>query len=420
VMHRARCLVATLLLVAVVLVGVASGTCNKERFLEQLNITIDEVSCYGGSDAVLTIVSEDKDSGCELYLYTLKREGFQASSKGVFSKLFAGDYELVVKFVGEDEPGKMNLTVGSAAKMSFVASVEDLNNLVCDECLAEATINMSGGVGPYTFDGEVYENGTFILSWLCYGNTSFSVTDDNGCSADFILEFPPPAWCLMDNESSSSHPRDYWTLPEGMLPWLIAVCAVVLVFIVVTFAACCSWSCLSERTATEPKQKLLEQGSKPVTPRSPRSPRTPRTPRSPRSPRVDNARVHDYDASKDAGKKELHVGFKAEPEVHSDSSEPEAAPAPAPKKEVEKNSDDESNKEKKKKKKKKGEKKKKSEKKPSKSNEVELDLMQDHADVSGEEDESNTIAKRRRKKKAESEKPKADNDDSQIELETME
>jgi len=255
---------------------------------------------------------------------------------------------------------------------------------------------MSGGVGPYTFEEEEYENGTFLMTELCYGNTSFSVTDANGCKADFILEFPFPIWCLMDNESSSSSSRDYWTLPDGMLPWLIAAAALVLVFVVAAFVACCCWSCLSERTEPEPKQKLLEQGDA-----------------KPASPDLSNAKVHDYDSDAEKAEKKK----KAESETEPD--EEEAKPAD--------HDDDVQEKDKKKKKKKKkGERKKKDKKKKEEDKpkepepEEEKAVIDEHGFASGEDEEKKVVKKR--KKKSKSKKHKALDEDEevpQVELDEM-
>ena len=106
---------------------------------------------------------------------------------------------------------------------------------------------------------------TFNLTELCYGSTDFSVKDSNGCKIKFNVRLAVPAWCLESNESVSSSSRDYWTLPEGMLPWLIAVCALVVAFVIVGIVACCLWSCVSEHTPSEPKEKDLEKAENSTT-----------------------------------------------------------------------------------------------------------------------------------------------------------
>jgi len=402
-------LTATLLCVVVVFVGVVSGECNTERYLASLNITVSEVTCYGGSNAVVTIESNDTDSGCNLMLYTMKKGDKQSSSKKVFEGLSAGVYELIAKFEGGIS-ASINITVGSMSEMTYTYTVEDYNNLICDECLAEATIFMSGGVGPYKFDNETYENATFLLPWLCYGNTSFSVTDANNCTVVLIFELPIPEWCLMDNESSSSYTRDYWTLPDGMLPWLIVVCAVVALFLVGTFIACCSWSCLSERTLAEPKQKLLEKGEKTASSAAVTA--------EPRNDDLNDDKKVDFEPEPEPKKKQDKLSDAEESDKEKD-------------KEEEKDKDKEEKKSEKKKSEKhkksssKHEKKKKSEEEPVKG-EVELDLMGDDGGASDDDNKGQTIAKRRKKKSQSQSRPsqpkrhKAEDDDSQVELETME
>jgi len=394
-----HCLSAAFLCVAVVLVGVASATCNTTRYLELLNITVKEVTCFGGSDASVTLEPTGSDSGCTLYLYTMKKGDRQFSSKKEFKGLSAGDYELIMKFE-EGVSEKITVTVGSMPEMTFTSTIEDFNELQCDECLAEATVVMSGGVGPYKFDGEVYENATFKLSWLCYGNTSFVVDDANGCQASFILEHPIPEWCLMSNESESSSSRDYWTLPEGMLPWLITVCAVVAVFLIAAFIACCAWSCVSERTLSEPKQKLLEQGNKPE------------------PVDVSNARVHDSEeAQPEKEESDAHVLIVKEPEQKpAEESQPQAQAQEQPESEPEKHEEEgvpEAN-EKKKKHKKKGHKKNHKKKGASAEGaaEAEAGLVDEHALASGEEEEKE--AKKSKKHKAEEEE-----EGPQVELDEM-
>ena len=239
-----------------------------------------------------------------------------------------------------------------------------------------------------------------MLTELCYGNKSFSVTDGNGCVADFILQNPPPDWCLMDNESSSSVPRDYWTLPEGMLPWLIVVCAIVAVFLVAAAVTCSVWSYLSERTKAEPKQRLLEQGK-------------------PGSPNVTNARVHDYESDKEPEKEKEE---KQEPEPQPEGNLVVAAPEVAPHEEA--SAPEESaataeesavpvvkdKKKKKKKKKKKNEKKNEMERRLTGGDEVELDMMEEHHATSGDESHEPETPKKKKTKKHKAEEDPHDGD----------
>lgn len=101
---------------------------------------------------------------------------------------------------------------------------------------------------------------SFVVDALCYGETTLTVVDSKGCAANTTVVVEPPVWCTLSTEnSSSSGPRDYWTLPDGMLPWLLAVCVLVAVFILGTVVACAVWSCVSEHNPAEPKLKTLEE-----------------------------------------------------------------------------------------------------------------------------------------------------------------
>ena len=101
---------------------------------------------------------------------------------------------------------------------------------------------------------------SFIVDALCYGEKAVEVTDSKGCVASTTVVVEPPAWCTGSGaNSSSSGPRDYWTLPDGMLPWLLTVCVLVAVFIIGTVVACAVWSCVSEHNPAEPKLNTLEE-----------------------------------------------------------------------------------------------------------------------------------------------------------------
>lgn len=101
---------------------------------------------------------------------------------------------------------------------------------------------------------------SFVVDGLCYGETTVTVVDSKGCTADTTVVVEPPVWCTLSGEnSSSSGARDYWTLPDGMLPWLLTVCVLVAMFILGTVVACAVWSCVSEHNPAEPKLKTLEE-----------------------------------------------------------------------------------------------------------------------------------------------------------------
>jgi len=346
-----------ILCVVLALASITTAECNIDSFLEHLVVNPTVVSCFGGSDASLTL-EYSEESGCKPSLFTLKKGGFSKSStKGEFKELSAGEYELVIKFEEVKEIARQSIQVDSASAMNYTSTVEDLNGLVCNSCLSTAHIVMKGGVGPYFFNDVECEENAFELKGICYGTKSFSVTDSKGCVASFDLELPPPFWCTMDNESSSSLARDYWTIPSDMLPWLIVVCAVVAVFIVAIAITCIAWSRVSEHTRTEPKQRLLEQGAK-----------------SP-SPDVANARVHDYEPEAEPQK------TNDQALVHEESAVPMLAPAPVTT-------------EKKKKKKKK----KQAEETTKNGGEVELEILDNKTEQTNEGEQAHKKKKKKTKK----------------------
>jgi len=253
---------AGLLVIALVVLASAVGAwgeCNVTAFEESLSVNVTEVTCYGGADGTATIVYNES-LGCSPSLFSLMRDKQLSSLTGQFKDLSTGEYALTVKFSNCETNAKGTVKIGSVDQMKFNFTFDDLNKGECPACRANATVLITGGVAPYMYMGNE-TNDTFVMTGLCYGNTSFTVNDSNGCIVTSIAYLPIPEVCLQSYGSVSSSSRDYWTLPKGMLPWLLAVCALVAVFLVAAVVACCAWCCVSEHTATGPKLKNVEEGN---------------------------------------------------------------------------------------------------------------------------------------------------------------
>jgi len=169
------CAAGLLCVVLAVVAGVAwsADSCNATLFVESLNITTTKVSCFGGSDGSVHI-EYNESLGCTPRLFSLMRSQQKSNTTGDFYGLEAGEYELTIKFNNSNTNGKGTVTIGSVDVISFNATINDLNGGVCDACLAEAEIRLSGGVAPYTFNGT--ETNSVCSFFLFFFSVLLSLT----------------------------------------------------------------------------------------------------------------------------------------------------------------------------------------------------------------------------------------------------
>lgn len=80
------------------------------------------------------------------------------------------------------------IIVGESAELIILSTFS--NNATCGVCNGSATVNVGGGVGPYTYDwtpDPLGGDGSNIATGLCAGVVSVFITDVNGCSTTQVF-----------------------------------------------------------------------------------------------------------------------------------------------------------------------------------------------------------------------------------------
>lgn len=153
-------------------------TINEPAALDASLVSSIDASCFGASDAELTVVAT---AGTVPYEYSLDGLIFQAS--GNFSNLDAGTYTVTVRDANActfslpvvlNEPAGLNLSIANQTASA------------CGICDGSAEILTQGGAAPYTY---LWSNGetTASATGLCAGNALVTVTDANACTASLSI-----------------------------------------------------------------------------------------------------------------------------------------------------------------------------------------------------------------------------------------
>jgi hypothetical protein len=151
-------------------------------------LTINNISCFGASDGVITA---NAAGGINPYQYSLNNNPFSVTNQ--FSSLPGGTYTLSIK----DNIGCLKDTIITVNAPSTSVAVA-LNNIVDNICRGDssAIINVggTGGTTPYFYSINNTSNYTAnnIFSSLYAGNYIIYIKDANGCTSDstFIITEP--------------------------------------------------------------------------------------------------------------------------------------------------------------------------------------------------------------------------------------
>ena len=143
----------------------------------QVDMVITDVICAGDTTGAVSI---DVIGGTEPYSYEWSGPlGYNAIDQNI-SNLPAGPYDLVVT---DNRSCELDSTIIIDENANIELSIVDVFPLECKGIpTGEATVNVQGGVGPYTYlwsDGTI-EKSTMTLSG---GTQSVMVTDSENCEA---------------------------------------------------------------------------------------------------------------------------------------------------------------------------------------------------------------------------------------------
>lgn len=157
------------------------------------SVTTTPITCPSPPNGTLTI---NFSGGTGPYLFAVEGiilGGTDTNSTGVFNSLVADFYNVYAIDSGSMvdtafgvfsvAPNTMNLT-----------SVTTQSQVTCDDaCNGAMTVNHSGGNSPFTYSWSQGQT-TKIVTGLCGGDVSVTVTDNSGCTLDTaVYLFEPPA-----------------------------------------------------------------------------------------------------------------------------------------------------------------------------------------------------------------------------------
>ncbi|MDX1446063.1 MAG: hypothetical protein R3333_07745, partial [Lishizhenia sp.] len=170
----------------------ATVTLSNPTILFPLVSAATNVSCFGGADGSATVSGY---GGTAPYSYAWSN----GASAGTASGLSAGIYSVTITDANGCSTSTAVLITEPA---QLVADFSIDNNVTCNgNADGQATITPTGGTAPYTYlwgDGST----TATLSNLDVGTYSFTVTDDNSCTATNTVTITEPA--VLDATISTS------------------------------------------------------------------------------------------------------------------------------------------------------------------------------------------------------------------------
>jgi hypothetical protein len=161
--------------------------CNTNRLA--CNPTSTPLSCYGGSNATITI---SVSGGTAPYSYSLNGGTpiVSNNSSYTFSGLSAGTYTVAVVQVGTSIGCSEEVTIVNPLQIQSTSSSTDVSCFGGNN--GTATIaSVTNAASPYTI---LWSTGatTNSISGLSYGTYTYTITDANGCSRTFSVSIGQP------------------------------------------------------------------------------------------------------------------------------------------------------------------------------------------------------------------------------------
>ncbi|HIL66311.1 MAG TPA: hypothetical protein EYG43_00300, partial [Flavobacteriales bacterium] len=158
------------------------------------SFTIDEVSCYGGSDGEITV---NHSGGTPGYSYSWSNLQTTQTATG----LDTGNYSVIVTDTNGcvDTSTSVTMTQPDSLYITSITSTDVLCNGGND---GTATVTATGGVLPYSY---LWSTGdTTQIANMSAGNYSVDVTDFNGCLVNASIIVNEPAALLVDSFAMDS------------------------------------------------------------------------------------------------------------------------------------------------------------------------------------------------------------------------
>ena len=163
-----------------------ANLCSATSFVEVLapplflidNTQSQFATCFGGNNGTATVFVT---GGTPYYLYQWNDPANQTVQQA--TSLSAGNYNVTVTdWNGCSTQAAVTVTSPPALLLNFT----NISGEICaGDCLGQATVNASGGVGGYQFDWEdnSIPTGAQTATNLCPGDYQLTVSDANGCIA---------------------------------------------------------------------------------------------------------------------------------------------------------------------------------------------------------------------------------------------
>jgi gliding motility-associated-like protein len=155
-------------------------------------LNVDSVSCFGGSDGLITVALT---GGNRPYEFSINNgTSYQADS--TFTGLVIGPYTILLRdALGCDT--FITATIAQPTQLVFnVVSVDSANCF--GSCDGGVVLSASGGIAPYRYSnagGVLQQSPSFTA--LCAAVQSFTLTDTNGCTATVSATVEQPSQVVL-------------------------------------------------------------------------------------------------------------------------------------------------------------------------------------------------------------------------------
>lgn len=136
---------------------------------------VTEVSCFGAADGAISLSILSNEN----YTISWTGPGFVSNQPNI-SNLRPGDYRLVVRNTAGEILDERTLTINQPEELV----IEQIRTVgaTCTNGRGSATVDVSGGVPPYSYDLGNGPGDVSVVESLIPGNYSLTLTDAKGCT----------------------------------------------------------------------------------------------------------------------------------------------------------------------------------------------------------------------------------------------